>query len=87
MTTLKLDGRVTGAWVNECMQAWQTLVPCLGSDELWLDIRGVTFVDKNGVRLFAEIYRKNHVQFLTNTPLTEYFAEQAILSSRSENEA
>lgn len=79
--TLKLEGRLAGAWIPECVHAWQSLAPSLGPKQLWLDLRGLTFVDRNGAELLAEIYRKHRAQFLTNTPLTKYFAEQAVRAS------
>lgn len=76
--TLKLEGRLAGAWIPECVRVWQELAPSLGPKKLRLDLRGLTFVDSDGARLLSEIYRKNRPQFLTNTPLSKYFAEQAI---------
>lgn len=76
--TLKFEGRVAGAWISECFQAWQSLIPDLGTRTLFIDLRGVTFVDGDGRRFLAEIYRKHRAQFLTNSPLTRYFAESAI---------
>lgn len=76
--TLKLEGRLAGAWIPECVRAWQELAPSLGPKKLRLDLRGLTFVDSDGALLLSEIYRKNRPQFLTNTPLSKYFAEQAI---------
>jgi ABC-type transporter Mla MlaB component len=76
--TLKLEGRLAGPWIAECVQAWQTLAPSLGPKTLHVDLCGLTFVDRGGADLLAEIYSKHRAQFLTNTPLTKYFAEQAI---------
>ena len=76
--TLKFEGRVAGAWISECFRAWQSLIPDLGTRKLCIDLRGVTFVDDDGARFLAEIYREHRAQFLTNSPLTRYFAESAI---------
>ena len=75
---LKLEGRLAGSWIPECEQALQSLAPSLGPKKLCLDLRGLTFVDQNGAELLAGIYRKHRAEFLTNTPLTKYFAEQAV---------
>ena len=80
-TTLRFEGRVAGAWISECFQAWQSLIPDLGTRKLCIDLCGVTFVDAAGKRFLAEIYRKHRVQFLTNSPLTRYFAESAVHDS------
>ena len=77
-TTLRLAGRLADAWVFECSRAWQALAPNLSSRQLCVDLRDVTFVDQSGAQLLAEIYQKHHAQFLANTPLTKYYAEQAV---------
>ena len=77
-TTLKLEGRLAGVWVNECLEAWKALIPTLQERELYVDIRDVTFVDPDGAQLLAQIYRKYSAHFLTGSPLTQYFADQAI---------
>lgn len=78
VTTLRLEGRLAGAWVNECHEAWKALIPELHERSLWLDIRDVTYVDQNGANLLAEIYREHKAEFLTASPLTQEFANQAI---------
>lgn len=75
---MKLEGRLAAAWISECLRAWQSLVPDLATKELWLDVRGLTFVDQNGAELLSEIYKQHPAKFITSTPLTKYFAEQAI---------
>ena len=81
--TLKLEGRLAAAWVSECSLAWQSVVPNLGNKQLCLDLRSLTFVDRSGAELLSQIYRQHRAQFLTSTPLTKYFAEQAIRTSHS----
>jgi hypothetical protein len=34
-------------------------------------------MDLEGRRVLAEIYNKTHAALLANTPMTEYFAEEA----------
>jgi anti-anti-sigma regulatory factor len=82
--TLKLEGRLAAAWVPECMQALESVLPSLGAKQLCLDLRDLTFVDRRGAQLLSEIYKEHRVQFLTSTPLTKYFAEQAINASNAE---
>ena len=56
--TMRLKGKIVGPWVEEVSRAWQSLAPSLGSKELRLDLRGVAFVDSEGVKLLREIYGK-----------------------------
>lgn len=80
-TTLRLEGRLAGVWVNECLQAWKALIPTIQEKQFLVDIRDLTFVDRNGAELLAEICSQHDTQFLTGGPLTEYFANQAIGAS------
>ena len=81
--TLKLEGRIAGLFVPECAKAWQSLSPKLQAKKLCLDLRGVTFVDRTGMDLLTEIYQKTGAKFLTSSPLTQYFAEQAMRNATS----
>jgi len=84
--TIKLEGKVVGPWVNELRRSWQSLAPSLGTRELLLDLRGVSFVDAEGRKLLRDIYQKNGAHFLADSPLTNYFVDLAMqCSSTSEN--
>ena len=82
---LKIEGRVLAPKVSELHRAWQDLAPCLGSRKLSVDICGVTFIDATGKRLLAEIHAKTGAEFLADTPLTKYFAEQAQQDLRTQS--
>lgn len=77
-STMKLEGKITGPWVEELRNSWLSLAPLLGSRTLCLDLRGVSFVDANGKQLLREIFQKHNARFLADTPLTQYFAETAM---------
>jgi anti-anti-sigma regulatory factor len=79
--TIKLEGKIAGAWVEEFNRSWQSLEAPLGSRELRLDLRGVAFVDAKGRELLRKIYQKTNARFLTDSPLTRYFADDAIQQS------
>jgi anti-anti-sigma regulatory factor len=81
--TLKIDGRVVGTNVPELHRAWRELVPSLGSRKLSVDLRGVTFIDAAGRSVLAEIHSTANAEFLADTPMTKYFAEEAKLSIRT----
>jgi hypothetical protein len=42
-----------------------------------VDLRGVTFIDKAGRTVLAEIHSKTNADFLADTPMTKYFADEA----------
>ena len=84
MRTIKLEGKIGGAWVEELERTWIALGPPLGSKKLQLDLRDVTFADGNGRKLLREIYQKTHAGFLTDSPLTKYFADEAMQPRKHE---
>jgi anti-anti-sigma regulatory factor len=80
---LKIEGRAAKPLVDELNRTWQNLAPSLGSRRLSIDLRGVTFMDMTGRHLLAEIHAKTGAEFLADTPMTKYFAEEAIRSFRT----
>jgi anti-anti-sigma regulatory factor len=75
--TIQLEGKIVGPWVDEFKRSWDFLASSLGSKGLHLDLRGVAFVDAKGRQLLREIYQKTHADFLADSPLTQYFADDA----------
>jgi hypothetical protein len=83
--TLKIEGRATEPLVAELHRAWQDLAASVGSRKLSVDLRGVTFMDATGRRLLAEIHAKTGAEFLADTPMTKYFAEEAMQGIRTDS--
>lgn len=81
VVVIKLEGRVTGSWVGELERTWRSLESSWSSRKFSLDLRGVSFVDGKGRGLMRTIFEKTGAAFLTNSPLTTYFAEKAIEAS------
>jgi hypothetical protein len=84
--TIKLEGKIAGPWVEEFDRTWHSLAPSLGSKELHLDLRGVAFVDAKGKQLLREICHKTHARVLADSPLTRYFADEAMQHSSKDGE-
>jgi len=76
-TTLLLEGRVVGPWVDVLDQTWRDLISSLGSKRFLVDLRGVTHVDRDGKKVLADIHKSTGAQFLADTPMTKYFAAEA----------
>ncbi len=74
---MKIEGKIAGLQVPELHRAWQSLTPSLGQKKLLVDLRDVTHVDGTGRNLLADIHAKTGAEFLADTPLTKYFAEEA----------
>ena len=83
-TTIRLEGRVAGPMVDELSRTWCSLAPSLGRKNLVIDLHDVIFIDKAGVAVLAEIHSKTGAQFRADTPLTKYFAEEAMKNSFKE---
>jgi hypothetical protein len=84
--TIQLEGKIVGPWVEEVNRTWHSLAPSLGSKELRLDLRGVAFVSAKGRQLLREIYQKTNARFLADSPLTRYFADDAMQQSPKDGE-
>ncbi len=84
--TIKLEGKIVGPWAEEFNRTWQLLATSLGSRELHLDLRGVAFVDAKGRELLRRIYQETNARFLADSPLTRYFAEEAMRGSPKDGE-
>jgi len=85
LVTLKIEGRAAEPLVSELHRAWQDLAPSLGSRKLSVDLRGVTFMDLAGRHLLAEIHAKTGADFLADTPMTKYFAREALRGIRTDS--
>jgi anti-anti-sigma regulatory factor len=83
LVTLQIEGRAAEPLITELQRTWQDLAPSLGSRKLSVDLRGVTFLDTTGRHLLAEIHAKTGAEFLADTPLTKYFAEEAMRAIRT----
>jgi len=84
--TIQLEGKVAGPWVEELNRIWDSVAPSLGSRLLRLDLRGVGFVDARGRQLLREIYEKANASFVADSPLTRYFADDAMRQSSKNGE-
>ncbi len=62
---LELEGGLSGAWVPELEDCWQTSVPNLDGRELWVDLSGVDCVDAAGRYLLALMHASG-VHFVTS---------------------
>ncbi|HYL09563.1 MAG TPA: hypothetical protein VEU31_02405 [Candidatus Acidoferrales bacterium] len=80
---IKLEGRIAGPWVEELKRVWASLASVLDSKKLSLDLREVTFADPAGRQLLSEIYSNTRADFLADTPMTKFFAEEAMRGRQS----
>jgi ABC-type transporter Mla MlaB component len=74
-TTIKLEGRLAGPWVEELNRTWESLAPSLESKKVCVDLCEVIFVDSEGKRLLKTIW-KNGAHFVADTPMTKHLVEE-----------
>ena len=70
-------GRSYFGAVDEFARAWENLKPSLDGRRLLVDLSGLDFVDPGGAHLLEEIYQETFADFVADSPLAKYFAEQA----------
>ena len=86
MATIKIEGKLVGLWAMELGRTWQSLWASANRIPLRLDIRGVTFADQQGTHILREIVRETGAEILSDSPLTQYFANQATSGARLEQQ-
>ena len=77
VATLKVEGKLTGAWAMELGNTWEDLWASVRQKPLRVDLRDVSFVDSCGDRILRQIVRATGAELCADTPLTRYFANRA----------
>jgi len=57
-TTLKLEGRLAGPWVQELERCWDSTVGTTTNHPLTVDLSAVTYVDSDGKDLLKKIHQQ-----------------------------
>lgn len=70
-----LEGRLSGPWVEELRQCWQTAASTTSGRTTILDLCEVDFIDPAGQRLLAEMHAHG-VRLLAATPLIRAAVEE-----------
>jgi anti-anti-sigma regulatory factor len=55
-TTFRLEGRLTGPWVEELERVWRSSLADPATAALAVDLTDVTFVGEDGKKLLEEMY-------------------------------
>lgn len=76
-TWLRLEGRITGVWAKEFERVWREMAVNRDSKKFGIDLRGVTHMDSHARQILAEIHRDTKAEFLADSPITKFFAEEA----------
>jgi hypothetical protein len=54
---LILEGRLTGPWVDEVKRCWKRLLTRGTGPAIFVDVRGVSFIDTPGKALLRKMHR------------------------------
>lgn len=55
-TSLRVEGRLTGPWVNELEQAWRAATSDPADGRVCIDLTDVTFIGDDGKQLLETMY-------------------------------
>jgi hypothetical protein len=72
-----VEGRVVPPWTEELEKLWRQTSCLLSEKKFFLNICGITFVDRSGMRILRQIVQAHDPIILADSPLTRQFAEQA----------
>ena|SRR5271165_2546615 len=86
VVAIKLDGRLGGPWISELNRTWKTLSTSIGARKVSLDLCNLTYADADGRELLREIHEESGALFVTNNPLAQQFAMEAMNSGEGERE-
>ncbi len=73
-TTLRLDGSLSGVWVEELRRLCETTLA--GGETITLDCGGISFSDIDGVVLMREL-RRHQVRLTNCSPFLKFQLEEA----------
>jgi hypothetical protein len=74
-STVKLEGRLAGPWVEELERTWRDLSASRCDKYLQVDLRGLTSLDPRGKDLLAKILNSG-ADLIADAPLTRHIIEE-----------
>ena len=77
----KLEGKLSGPWVEELRQCWRTASSTTAGRSTSLDLSDVDFVDAEGQSLLSEMHRQG-VRLDAATPLIRALVEEGLGQAR-----
>lgn len=81
-TTLRLEGRLAGPWVEELQRCWVSTVSAKTRHTLSVDLSAVTYVDAEGKDLLKQIYHEG-AKLVSSGCLTNCIVEEITQGFRS----
>ena len=75
VTTLKLEGKLIGEWVNELRSCWWQAMLTSEGKAIRIDLAGVTWVSDEGKELLGEMWRNGAEALASNLLMASIVAE------------
>jgi anti-anti-sigma regulatory factor len=75
--TLKLEGKLSGPWVDELESTWYKVTNARAGDSVLLDLCDVTFIDPEGRKQLAWMYSQG-ARFKTSGCLGKGIVEEIV---------
>jgi ABC-type transporter Mla MlaB component len=80
-TTLRLEGKLTGLWVDEVARAWCDVVSTLPTKSVTVDLAGVTFIDSEGIKLIRWLFEQGS-RLRASHLMTQFIIERVAQDAR-----
>jgi anti-anti-sigma regulatory factor len=75
LTTIRLEGRLTGPWVRELERVWLEESGKTAGDKITLDLSDLTAIDDAG-RYLLTVMQRDGAYFVATTPLMRSLIEE-----------
>ena len=76
-TTLKLEGKLSGPWVDEVARTWFDINGENPAKEVTVDLSGVTYVDGDGKKLLGWMFQQG-ARLRNGHLMTQYIVDQVM---------
>lgn len=76
-TTLKLEGKLSGPWVDEVARTWFDIHGEQSAKEVTVDLSGVTYVDSDGKKLLGWMFQQG-ARLRNGHLMTQYIVDQVM---------
>ena len=77
VATLKLEGKLSGPWVDEAAKAWSDVIGGIAAKDVIVGLSGVTFIDEEGKKLLGQMLRRG-AQLRDGRLMTRYIINQLL---------
>ena len=81
--TLKLEGKLSGPWVDELARVWEKFTANDPGKVITLDLSEVSFIDSAGKKLLSSLVEKGAELRDARFLMTKYIVEQVIEGHRA----